>query len=270
MIKIKTLTIEIKENIVNMLVIEKYFGQIKFNIMKSFEFNQIDSNGIILDTEKLNEIIKNELSNFKIPCRRVSFAVQNESIINRNIKIINTGYKGDIKGLIEYELNEYMPINIKDYILKYKVLGEKEDFIYVQAILMPRDLVKNYKELSKLLKLKNENFNVNFDILNKLISNEEIELKEGKSLILDIGKTQTNVNLIENKFITNSYTLKNENIYDFLNDNLKEGYKKVYYYGVQNYDFTKTLNENFKLKKLLLKNVKRDDLNNFINNIGLV
>lgn len=270
MIKIKTLTIEIKENIVNMLVIEKYFGQVKFNIMKSFEFNKIDSSGIILDTEKLTKRIKNELSNLKIPCRRVSFAIQNESIINRNIKIINTGYKADIKGLIEYELNEYMPISIKDYILKYKVLVEKEDFIDVQAILMPRVLVKNYKELSKLLKLKNENFNVNFDILNKLISNGEIELEEDNSLILDIGKTHTNVNLIENKFINNSYTLRNENIYDFLNDNLKEGYKKIYYYGVQNCDFTKMLNEKFNLKNLLLKNIKIDDLNNFINNIGLV
>jgi type IV pilus assembly protein PilM len=269
-VKIKTLTLEIKENIVNMVVIEKYFGRFKINTMRSFEFNQIDSNGIILDPEKLSEIIRNELSNLKIPCRTVSFAVQNESIINRNLKVVNTCYKRDIKGLIEYELGEYMPINIDDYILKYKLLGEQSNFIDVQAILMPNNIAKNYKELSTLLRLKPINLNVNFDILNKLIANEEIKIGEGKKLILDIGKKYTNVNVIKNKFITNSYTLRNEDVYDFINNNFNGEYRKAFYYGIENYNLTKITNEKFEMKKLLLTNFKTDNINNFINNIGLV
>lgn len=270
MIKIKTLTLEIKENTVKMLVIEKYFGYVKFINMKTFEFNQIDQNGLILDINKLSKIIKNELNNFKIPCRRISFAVQNESIINRNVKVINTGYKGDIKGLIAYELSEYLPINIKDYILKYNILKKEEDYLDVQAILMPISLMKNYRELAKLLKFKPISLSVNFDILNKLIYNEDIEIEGENNLILDIGRQYTNVNLIKNKLIINSYTLNNMNVYEFLNNEIENNYGKIYYYGFQNCELIKNLNTKFKLNKLFLKDAKQDELNNFINNIGLI
>ena len=84
MIKIKILTLEIREDIIKMLVIEKYFRYTKFRSMKTLQFNQIDSNGVIRDIDKLSKIIKNELNKFKVPCNKISFSVQNENIINRN------------------------------------------------------------------------------------------------------------------------------------------------------------------------------------------
>lgn len=270
MINIKILTLDIRENTIKMLIIQKFFGKVKFLNRKVFEFNQIDKNGLMLDINKLSKMIKNELNNLKIPCQKISFAVQNETIINRNIKIINTSYKNDIKGLIEYELNEYMPIDINEYILKYNVLNQELDYLDIQAILMPKTLMNSYIELSKKLKIKSKSLSINFDILNNLIYNKFIQIEEGNNLILDIGNQYTNINLIENKVITNSYTLNNIDIYDFLDSEIKGKYNKIYYYGLENSELLMKLNSKFNIQKLLLKNIQKHELNNFINNIGLI
>lgn len=62
------------------------------------------------------------MSTMKLLLNKVSYTVQNKYIINRNIEIINTNHRQDILGLIKYELIQYMPIDIEEYIIKYKVL----------------------------------------------------------------------------------------------------------------------------------------------------
>ena len=247
-----------------MLVIQSYFKKIKYIFMKSFEFNKIDESGIILDINNLSKIIKNELH--KISCKNISFAIQNENIINRNIKILNTTIDKDIIGLIKYELSNYMPININDYTLKYRVIDKKEKYLDVQVILMPKLIIKNYKDLASLLKLKPKNLSVNFDILNNLMANETIKLEGKKSLILDIGNIYTNVNFIEYNFIKNSYTLNNKYIYEFLENKISKN-NRIYYYGVEDKEMLNLLDDNFNLNKI---NIKNDiNLTRYINNIGV-
>lgn len=202
----------------------------------------------------------------------MAYLVQNESIINRNIKIINTDHKEDIQGLIKYELNQYMPINMDNYILKYKFLGIESDKINTQVILMPKIISQNYKELSKSLKLKPIKLGVNFNILQTLIDKKIICLDNNVNIILDIKKNITNVNIIKDKLVVSSHSVKNNNTLEFINNNIKE-FKNIYYYGTNNDKFVNSLGNEINISKLSLCNIdcfNYKNLNNFVGNIGLV
>ncbi|MEG1132351.1 MAG: pilus assembly protein PilM [Romboutsia sp.] len=228
--------------------------------------------GTFTNIEKVSKLIKNEISNIKLPFKKVAYTVQNEYIINRNIKIINTNHKEDIKGLIKYELNQYMPINIDDYILKYRFLGIENDKINIQVILMPKSIAQNYKELSTALKLKPIKLGVNFNILQTLIDKKLISINDDKNTILDIKKSITNINILNRKNIISSHTVSNENVLNFINKNISD-LNNIYYYGTNNYEFINLLQKEVKMNKLSLNNIidlKFNNSNDFIENIGLV
>lgn len=265
------ITLEIDTGLIKLVVIDNYFGKLNIRLSKVLECEEISSINTITNIEKVSKLIKNEISNIKLPFSRVAYLVQNESIINRNIKIINTDHKEDIQGLIKYELNQYMPINIDDYILKYRFLGIEEDKINIQVILMPKIISQNYKELSKSLKLRPIKLGVNFNILQTLIDKEIICIDNNLNILLDIKKNITNVNIIKDKLVISSHSVKNNNVLEFINTNIKE-FKNIYYCGTSNDKLINSLYGEMDISKLSLYNINcsnYDGLNDFIGNIGL-
>lgn len=257
---------------IKLAIIENYFGKLNLRLLKTLECEDISHMGTFTNIEKVSKLIKNEISNIKLPFKKVAYTVQNEYIINRNIKIINTNHKEDIKGLIKYELNQYMPINIDDYILKYKFLGIEADKINTQVILMPKSIARNYKELSTALKLKPIKLGVNFNILQTLIDKDLICINDDKNTILDIKKSTTNINILNRKNIISSHTVSNGNVLDFIDKNIND-LNNIYYYGTNNYEFINLLQKEVKMNKLSLNNIidlKFNNSNDFIENIGLV
>jgi type IV pilus assembly protein PilM len=264
--------LEIEDGLIKIVVLQKYFGKLNIKLLKTLECEEISSMNTVTDIEKVSKLIKNEISDIKLPFRRVAYAVQNENIINRNIKIINTDHKEDIQGLIKYELNQYMPINIEDYILKYKSVETKEDKVNTQVILMPRSISQNYKELSKSLKLKAVKLGVNFNVLQTLINKNLVSIDNNINIVLDIKQNTTNVNIVKDKIIFSSHTVPNDNVLEFIYTNIKE-FKNIYYYGISKNEFIDLLQQEINIRKLSLNNINHsssDDLNNFISNIGLV
>lgn len=253
-------------------MIENYFGKIKVKFTKILGCEYITDMNTVTNFDQVSKVIKNEMSTMKLLLNKVSYTVQNKYIINRNIEIINTNHRQDILGLIKYELIQYMPIDIEEYIIKYKVLEVFPEKINAQVILMPKTIKNNYKELSKHLKLKPIKLGVNFNILQNLIEKDMLDINNELNIILDIKKDRSNLNIIKNKSIIRSHTINNEDIFGFISKNVSD-VNNIYYYGIETKNVINILNENYKIEKLNINNSDfqtQGDLNRFISNVGLI
>ncbi len=271
MIKIiGTIAIEIENRCIKLVAIENCFGTKKIKLLKEIQCNCISDENIITNIDNVSCLIKNEISSMKLPFKQISYTIQNKNIINRNVNIINTNHKEDIYGLIKYELNQYMPIDLEKYVLKYRLLEENIKSLDVQAILMPKLIVQNYKKLSKNLKIIPKILDVNFNALQNLIKKDIVLIDNKENIILDIKKDITNVNKINGKNIISSHTVENNNLANFINNNMGD-INNIYYYGIEEKNLDNEIKQKLNLSEIEINKELLDikNLNKFINNIGL-
>ena len=92
--------------------------------------------------------------------------------------------------VIRYEIQQYLPINLEDYILQGKILAEKEvdgtKKLEVRVIAYPEKIARGYYNLLLKLGLKPDALDVNYNSVNKLINligiNDEFEDKSNDSV----------------------------------------------------------------------------------------
>lgn len=223
--------------------------------------------------EHFTETILNSIKDEFIIDRFVKgiyFNIQNDQIIIRNIENVKTKKHNEIINLIKFEINKYMPIDLQEYKIRYKIIKKNNEEI-LQSILFPGKFVDICNELSEKSKIKKKYLNINFDILQKLISSNLIELSKDSdnlnTVIMENRLDDLIVNLIFNNQILESYILaKNDRNKDLLDSLINENYE-TYYYGITD-DYIKSFNiEKLKIKpKLQLYN--KDNLEENINYIG--
>lgn len=222
--------------------------------------------------EHFTETILNSIKDEFIIDRFVKgiyFNIQNDQIIIRNIENIKTKKHNEIINLIKFEINKYMPIDLQEYKIRYKIIKKNNEEI-LQSILFPRKFVDICNELSEKSKIKKKYLNINFDILQKLISSNLIELSKDSdnlnTVIMENRSDDLIVNLIFNNQILESYILaKNDRNKDLLTSLINENYE-TYYYGITD-DYIKTFNIG-KLKiKPKLKLTNKENLEESINYI---
>ena len=124
-------------------------------------------------------------------------------IINREFKIPKVE-DDEIETVVRYEIQQYLPINLEDYILQVKVLNEEytdtEIKLNVRAIAYPDKIAKEYYNLLNKLDLKPYALDVNYNSVNKLIQftdvNNRYENKHGDSIaFIDMGANFIDVNI---------------------------------------------------------------------------
>ena len=93
--------------------------------------------------EHFTETILNSIKDEFIIDRFVKgiyFNIQNDQIIIRNIENIKTKKHNEIINLIKFEINKYMPIDLQEYKIRYKIIKKNNEEI-LQSILFPRKFV---------------------------------------------------------------------------------------------------------------------------------
>lgn len=200
----------------------------------------------------------------------IYFNIQNDQIIIRNIENIKTKKHNEIINLIKFEINNYMPIDLQEYKIRYKII-KKNNVEILQSILFPRKFVDICNELSEKSKIKKKYLNINFDILQKLISSNLIDISKDSddlnTVVIENRLDDLIINLIFNNQILESYILsKNDRNKDLLIDLINDNYQ-TYYYGITD-DYIKSFNiDKLKIEpKLQLYN--KDNLEENINYIG--
>lgn len=228
--------------------------------------------------EHFTETILNSIKDEFIIDRFVKgiyFNIQNDQIIIRNIENIKTKKHNEIINLIKFEINKYMPIDLQEYKIRYKIIKKNNEEI-LQSILFPRKFVDICNELSEKSKIKKKYLNINFDILQKLISSNLIELSKDSdnlnTVIMENRLDDLIVNLIFNNQILESYILaKNDRNKDLLTSLINENYE-TYYYGITD-DYIKTFNIeklNIKLKLKLTNKENLEESINYICALGMI
>lgn len=130
-------------------------------------------------------------------------------IINREIQIPKVEDE-EMETVIRYEIQQYLPINLDDYILQSTFLGEEEvngvEKINIRVIAYPEKIAKGYYNLMMKLELKPYALDVNYNAVNKYINiakkNNEIENETRDTVaFIDFGASFIDVNIYKDGYV---------------------------------------------------------------------
>ncbi|MFQ4231378.1 pilus assembly protein PilM, partial [Clostridioides difficile] len=136
----KILNLEINDDYIRLVFLRKSHKKVFIDksIIKEINFDiKNDSNSIekIKYIEDVVRFVKEEIDKSKILYKNLYFNIQIQDIVIRNVEVLNTKKKRDILSMIEFEITQYIPININNYSIKYKVINSKNDKLNIQVIL---------------------------------------------------------------------------------------------------------------------------------------
>ncbi|EGT3878271.1 pilus assembly protein PilM, partial [Clostridioides difficile] len=121
----KILNLEINDDYIRLVFLRKSHKKVFIDksIIKEINFDiKNDSNSIekIKYIEDVVRFVKEEIGKSKILYKNLYFNIQIQDIVIRNVEVLNTKKKRDILSMIEFEITQYIPININNYSIKYK------------------------------------------------------------------------------------------------------------------------------------------------------
>jgi len=148
---------------------------------------------------KLSQILKEN----GIKAKDAICTTNSTLIINREI-LIPKVEEEEMDTVVRYEIQQYLPINLDDYILQVTILNEEEiggvGKLNVRVIAYPEKIARGYYNLLLKLNLKPYALDVNYNAVNKFINfmgiNSEFEYKS-KDLVafIDMGASFIDVNI---------------------------------------------------------------------------
>ncbi|HBH2820418.1 TPA: pilus assembly protein PilM, partial [Clostridioides difficile] len=134
----KILNLEINDDYIRLVFLRKSHKKVFIDksIIKEINFNiKNDSNSIekIKYIEDVVRFVKEEIDKSKISYKNLYFNIQIQDIVIRNVEVLDTKKKRDILSMIEFEITQYIPINISNYSIKYKVINSINDKLNIQV-----------------------------------------------------------------------------------------------------------------------------------------
>ncbi|MGO1713397.1 MAG: type IV pilus biogenesis protein PilM [Senegalia sp. (in: firmicutes)] len=269
--------------------------------------NSIDD-GNIMNSEYLSSYIKENLDKEGIKAKYGIITLDYSNIISREI-ILPSAKKDEIEEMVKYEIEEFLPITMSDYVLDYR---KREEFIdkdnskklRLLVVAIPKKIVKGYMELLNTLELEPLALDLNSNAISKLVlkgiklNGKAIE-KKNTVTFLDIGHKNTNISFISdgiNMFnrvintgtsdlsedITDQYLRSIEKIFTYYNNlNRDEKIEKIYLYGggAKFKEIDRYIESYFNISVEILKDISplktskmMKDTNevNYLNNIGCI
>lgn len=175
------------------------------------------NDGKISDMEALKSAISQEIKAQGIKTKKVVFTFESSSVISREI-ILPLVKEEELSIMVNYEIEQYFPIVVSDYIVNYKVLESfQEDDLNKARILvaaLPKGMGEEYLTLIRELKLTPVALDINSNAISKLFYSNTLVNFENSSLektvaIIDIGHRFINVSIIKNGTVQFSRLISN-------------------------------------------------------------
>ncbi|NOW89517.1 type IV pilus assembly protein PilM [Clostridium beijerinckii] len=176
----------------------------KYIIMKTPKGAVVD--GEIKRSEELFNKVGQVLKENGIKAKYGICTTNSTLIINREILIPKVEDE-EMDTVVRYEIQQYLPINLEDYILQVQVLSEEEisesKKLNVRVIAYPDKIARGYYDLLIKLDLKPYALDVNYNAINKFINcvdkNNEYEYNPEDSVaFIDMGASFIDVNIYKN------------------------------------------------------------------------
>lgn len=161
--------------------------------------------GQILNLNNMNDFIQRVTRDEKLKCKLVSFTFESSALIMKEISVPLVKSQ-DLKKMVEYEIEQYLPIDMSQYNIQYKNIGvitedgvKKSNFLVVA---LPKTISDNYIQLANLLDLKPYALDIHSNCINKLFKykskiNENFDLINDTIAVLDLGHLSTSIVIIE-------------------------------------------------------------------------
>ncbi|MGN2368702.1 pilus assembly protein PilM [Clostridium cagae] len=162
--------------------------------------------GNIEKKELLVSILQKALNENGINAKEGICTNNSSLIINREILIPDVKEE-ELDTVVRYEIQQYLPINLDNYVLQMTKIGEEFSDegkkLEIRAIAYPEKMAKGYYDLLMALNLKPFALDVNYNALNKLlnhikvINNHKLNIEESL-VFIDMGATSLDVNIYNN------------------------------------------------------------------------
>lgn len=161
------------------------------------------NDGRIMNNDMLKDIIQFSLKENNIKAQDVILTTNSSLIINREIVIPKVNFD-EMDTVIRYEIQQYLPINLDDYIIQFIVLEELEnelgERLKVNVIAYPDKIANEYYNLINSLGLHPYVLDVTYNSINKIANYSELSKLDDKGTVafVDMGGTSINVTVLKN------------------------------------------------------------------------
>lgn len=172
--------------------------------------------GHIKDDRALYEVLRNGLKENKVSTKTAFLSIKSTDIITREIPFPAVSIK-DIDGMLQYQLEEYLPMDISRYVIQYKIIGsyfvENQEKLKVLVVAAPKEIVEKHYFLLNELDLKPEVLDYQSNSISKLmdfaeIINENLLVYDKTVAFVDLGHSNTNVLVVKNGKLQTSRPFK--------------------------------------------------------------
>lgn len=209
---IKIVSIDIGSKYIKIVEAKKNKNSINItNAVKIESPREVIENGEIRNLPSIISMLKDTFLKRHIITKDVSFTGAAESIISREIIIIDNDEitEKERNVLVQNELRQYLPINLEDYQIQFTDAGRFEENgvkkIKILVMVYPIALIKRYLSVIKEMnaKLRPCSLDVSNNSLQKLFRhvkniNDKPVDKSKVHLIIDIGSLTFNTSIISN------------------------------------------------------------------------
>ncbi|MBP3887074.1 MAG: pilus assembly protein PilM [Cellulosilyticum sp.] len=199
----RILGIEIGTAMIKIVEVSKYRGKLmvqKYSLIETP--GQCICNGIISKIGPIQEIIANELKKQKYHAHKVIVVIQSKEVIVRHV-LVNHQSEKIIRQILAIKMEEFLPINRKEYQVDFKVIAQIKDDENIKSkirlVAAPNKLVLPIVELMKNLKLKLIGITAASEGIENIIRQEQ-EQRENQLdqvMILDIGGYSTALTMLD-------------------------------------------------------------------------
>lgn len=155
-------------------------------------------------TKLLKQSILQVLSQHKIKTKDAIFTIQSTNIIRRELEIPPVK-SSELENVVKYEIEQYLPIDLNEYVVAQKLLEDKKDSsnnkMKILIAAMPKELAVEYLELTNTIELSPIALDINSNSITKLfaknqsINNRSYDIDKTIALI-DLGCNNINISIV--------------------------------------------------------------------------
>ncbi len=163
------------------------------------------ADGKIEDKKSLSDLLHHSLKIQDVKASNVVFTIQCGAVISRDITlpIMKTE---DLKSAVVFEMEQYLPALVNGYSLEFCVTNEVVENntrkYRIRVAAMPEDIVVDYHELAKDLKLKPNALDIHSNAISKLFPDNAIvngePIKNKNIALIDYGYKNISISIISN------------------------------------------------------------------------
>lgn len=191
----------------NIKIVEGKYSKDKLSVYKMAQVETpmaAIEDGAIIDERALVNVLQVAINQLGIKSKDAVVTSNSSSIIDREI-IIPAVDESEMESVIKYEIQQYLPINLDEYIVEYLVIDKLVDSegpkLKVNVISYPKDMVNGYYKLIKSLGLNPYVLDVTYNSLKKIVNHTGIIKNNGQVggtvAFVDMGATSINVTIFK-------------------------------------------------------------------------